>query len=78
MENHFKMVFLSYFRHENHQQHVLVDGFGSLAEYRCTFKLVRSYLIMSGLELDAEFICFRLEVLHECSHTARNCTEIVV
>ena len=71
-------MFLSNLRHDNHEKHVLVDCLCGLTEDRCTFELVRCNLIMSGLKLDAEFVCFSLEIFHECFHAARNGSEIVV
>ena len=78
MENHLEMMLLGYFRHENHQEHVLVDGPGHLAEYRRALELVRSHLVMPCLELDSKLVGFGLEILHEGLDPGRNRSEIVV
>src|SRR5574344_3123723 len=78
VENNFKMVFLSHFRHKNHQEHVLVDGLGSFTEYRSTLELVRCHFVMSCLKLNSKLICLCFKIFHECFHTPRNGSEIVV
>ena len=65
-------------RHKNHEEHVLVNGPGELAEHRCALELVRGHLIVPGLKLDSQFVCLGLEVLHEGLHLGWNGSEIMV
>ena len=65
MENYPEMVFFSHFLHKNHQHHVLIDSLCSLTEERSTLELIRSYLVMTCLKKNAQFVGFCLEILHE-------------
>ena len=78
VEKYFQMVLFRHFLHDDHQHHVLVDRLGGAAEDRSTLELVRSDLVVSGLEQDTEFVCLCLEILHESAHPRRDGSEIVV
>ena len=69
MENHLQMMLLRNLLHENHEHHVLVDCLGSLTENRCTLKLVRRNLVVTGLQKDAKLICLGLEILHKVTYS---------
>ena len=68
VENYFQMVLFRHFLHDDHQHHILVNRLGGAAEYGCTLELVRSDLIVPGLEQDTELVGLGLEILHESAH----------
>ena len=78
VENHFQMVLLGHFRHENHQEHVLVNSLGGLAEHRCALELVRSHLVMSCLARDGQLQCLDFQFLHKCLNSVGDGSEIMV
>ena len=64
--------------HERHKQHVVVDGQITLFENWSELKLVRSYLVMSGLTRDGEFQGLNFQILHKGLYAIRYCAEVVV
>ena len=58
--------------HERHEQHVMVYRKVALLVYRSKLKLVRSHLVVAGLDRDSEFQRFDFQLLHKGCHTRRD------
>ena len=78
MEEHLEVVLFGHFLHDDHQQHVLIDGRRDFPEDRGAFELVGSHFVMTGLERNAEFVGLRFEILHESDYPGGNGSEIMV
>ena len=64
--------------HHVHYHLVLVVGEVALPEDWSKFELVGSDLVVPGLQGNAEFVAFVLEILHECCDAGGNGREVVV
>ena len=64
--------------HQVHDQLVVVVGQVDVLEDRCQFELVGRHFVVTGLDGDAQFVAFDLQLLHEGCDTRRDGAEIVV
>ena len=78
VEDDLQVVLLGNLVHDDHQQHVLVDGAGRLTEDRRTLELIGSHFVMPSGKLDAQLVSLGLEIFHERRHARRDGAEIVV
>ena len=78
VQQHTEAMLTSHLLHQRHQQHVMVDSQVTLLEDWCQLKLVRCYLVMTGLTRNSQLECLDFQVLHESLYTIRDGSEIVV
>ena len=78
VQQHPELVTAGDLVHHGHQQLVVVVGKIGLLVDRRQFELVGRHLVVAGFDGDAQFQALVFEVFHECHHTGRDRTEIVV